>query len=133
MGENKENEIPAKIEELPEKLSGGWFNFRLVERENDWCDVYYEVYEVYYYANGEIWGWTEKPMELMFQDYYDVKETIKHIRGACKHTVLKFVKNENDNEYELVDTNKYMKGIKHKKEKHKKSFEEYIFALLGIK
>ena len=70
-------EIPKEIEELADELSGGWWNYRIVEKSNSWIgpdgnrhlEKYYELHEVYYNGKGEIWSWTENPVGIYFESY----------------------------------------------------------------
>ena len=100
-------------------MSGGWWNYRIIEKRKDWegvdkktyTDIYYEIHEVYYSGKGEIWGWTQNPMSLWFEDGFDAKQSIKHIKKAMKHTILRLDTKE-DGDETLVDTGKYIKHIK---------------------
>lgn len=80
---NKEYEIPEEVEKLSEDISGGWFNYRLVETvhtySEDIQEKYYEIYEIYYRADGSIWAWTREPATLRFEDFDDAMEVVKHI------------------------------------------------------
>lgn len=113
----EEYKIPEAIKKFSEEISGGWFNFRVVKHVTTWKDkegkkyedITYQLHEVYYTAKGEILGWSEE-VSLYFEDYADVKETIKHIKDACKKTVLLLIETEDGEE--LIDTHKYMKGMK---------------------
>jgi len=116
---DKDYKIPAEVEELANEWSGGWFNCRIIEKERKWTgvdnkeytDIYYEIHEVYYDGKGNIIAWTEAPMSIWFENKYDVKYTINHIKKATKHTILKMITKENGDE-ELIDTGKYIKNIK---------------------
>lgn len=116
---NKDYEVPEEIEEMAEHLSGGWWNYRIIEKTNTWegvdkktyTDTYYEIHEVYYNGRAEIWGWTQNPMSLWFEDGFDAKQSIKNIKKAMKHTILKLTTKENGDET-LIDTGKYIKHIK---------------------
>ena len=116
--ENKEYEVPKEIEEMASSWSGGWFNYRIIEKENSYegrdgkkyTDVYYEIHEVYYDGKGNPFAWTQNPISIWFEDRYDVKDIIQHIKKATKHTILKLIKD--DEGEELIDTGKYIKNIK---------------------
>lgn len=94
-----------EYEELSKSLHGGYFNYRLIEKGDD-NYKYYEIHEVYYDGNGEIWAWSENPTNLYFESIYDIKEEIRHIKDASKKTILKIV---DDN---IIDTKKYLKEVK---------------------
>lgn len=115
----EEYEVPEEVEEMANDLSGGWFNYRIIEKENSYegkdgkqyTDIYYEIHEVYYNGKGEPFAWTENPISIWFEDKYDVKAIIQHIKKATKHTILKMVKDKYGDD-SLVDTKKYIKDIK---------------------
>lgn len=100
-------EVPTEVEEMAEELSGGYFNYRLVETVYNYGENiqenYYEIYEIYYKANGDIWAWSAEPVNLVFEDFEDVMETIKHIMECCEKTVLRF---KDKNKKEIYDTGK---------------------------
>ena len=117
-------EIPKEIEELADELSGGWWNYRIVEKSNSWIgpdgnrhlERYYELHEVYYNGKGEIWSWTENPVGIYFESYEEMKQILKQYKKACKHPILKFEKH--GIEETLVETGEYLyklKGGKHGK------------------
>lgn len=122
--ENKDYNIPKYIDDFAESIEGGWWNYRLIEKESKWTDknnkehidTYYEIHEVYYNGKGEIWSWSENPMSLYFESKYDVKECLKQIKQASKHNILKLEKHidpEDNKEYDrLIDTKKKIKDIK---------------------
>lgn len=116
---DKDIKIPDYIEELANDLSGGWWNYRIIEKEREWTnldgkkeiDTYYEIHEVYYKANGNIWSWSENPDTLYFETIYDVRDTLKAIKKAAKMPILKLVTDEEGDQH-LEKTNKYIKNIK---------------------
>ena len=105
--------IKETTEELSSSFSGGWWNYRLIEKVRSWTDIssktytdiFYEIHEVYYNSHGSIIAWSEGPMSIYFEDYSDYKEIKKHLKSAYKNTVLKL---ENDS---LIETNKTLKQI----------------------
>ena len=115
--ENKEYEVPyevpTEVEEMAEELSGGYFNYRLVETVYNYGENiqenYYEIYEIYYKANGDIWAWSSEPVNLVFADFEDAMETIKHVTECCEKTVLRF---KDEKKEELYDTGKKIDGYK---------------------
>ena len=128
---NKEisEKVMEKLEDLRKDFEGGYFNYRVIEKEYIWennsnfteeeikeykldePELYYEIHEVYYNGKDEIVAWTENPISIYFEDYYDVKDMIKHIKNSTKHKILKLIANEDGGE-ELIELNKYMKNIK---------------------
>ena len=115
--ENKDNKIPKEVEELSEDLSGGWWNYRIVEKRDEWTsnqtgNKYYNISfvlkEVYYKADGSIWSWTEGDTALVFDNIKDVKFLFKAIKKAARHNVLKEVDDK------MIDTGKRMKDYKEK-------------------
>ncbi len=115
----KIKDIMKEAEELAEDWEGGYFNYRLVEKEDRWTgldgkekiEYYYEIHEVYYNGKDEIIAWSENPMHLYFETDYDIKEEIKHIKRASKAKILKLIKNENGDD-SLIELDKYIKDIK---------------------
>lgn len=120
MEENKEYEIPGEIEELAESIGGGWFNFRLVEKERYWkdldgkenCDVFYEIHEIYYRSDGSIWAWSQEPISLYFENKYDYKDTLSILKEVYKKPILKLIPKSDIEDEKLIKTNKYIKNIK---------------------
>ena len=115
--ENKDNEILKEVEELSEDLSGGWWNYRIVEKKDEWTssqtgNKYYNISfvlkEVYYKADGSIWSWTEGDTALVFDSIKDVKFLFKAIKKAARHNVLKEVNDK------MIDTGKRMKDYTEK-------------------
>lgn len=102
-----EHEIPKEVEKLSEDISGGYFNYRFIETVRTYGDEiqekYYEIYEIYYRADGSIWAWTREPSSLVFENFEDVMDTIKHIMECCEKTVLSF---KDKNKKEIYDTGK---------------------------
>ena len=116
--EKKYNEC-EEIEELANDLSGGWWNYRVIEKENRWTnkadkeyfEKYFEIHEVYYKEDGEIWAWSENPMSIYLENFKEVGQLMKQIKKAIKRPVLKLVKGT-DEEEELVPTMKTLKQYK---------------------
>lgn len=118
---NTEYEIPPEIEEIAESFGNdnGYFNYRIIEREEHWTDVdnldqveyFYEIYEVYYNGLDEIIAWTQEPISLSFENNQDVKDMIGHIIEAANKKILK-VKINKDKQEELIELNKYIRDIK---------------------
>lgn len=106
------NEIPEEVEELADDISGGWWNYRMIEKKDEWTsnqtgNTYYNitfvVKEVYYRPDGSIWSWTENNMGLDFESEKDIKFLFKSLKRAAKKTVLKEVDDK------MIDTGKRMK------------------------
>ena len=117
---NTEYKIPPEIEELAKSFgTGGYFNYRIIEREEHWTDAnnldqieyFYEVYEVYYNDLDEIIAWAQEPISLSFENNQDVKDMIGHIIEAANKKILK-IKINKDKQEELVELNKYIRDIK---------------------
>lgn len=115
----KKYDIPEEMEKLADDLAGGWWNYRLIEKENRWKDKtgkeyfekYFEIHEVYYREDGEIWAWSENPMSIYFEDYKEIGQLIKQIKNATKKPVLRLVKDDKGEE-ELVPVMKTLKQYK---------------------
>lgn len=107
------------IEEFANEITGGWWNYRLIEKTTSWTgkddkeysETFYEIHEVYYDGNGQPFAWSENPMSIYFTDNKDVKIILKQIKEACKHNILR-IETTKDGE-SLVSTNKKMKQIKY--------------------
>ena len=114
----KKYDVPEEIEELARSLSGGWWNYRLIEKENRWTnksgkeyfEKYFEIHEVYYDGNGEIWSWSENPMEIYLENFGEINPLVKQIKKAVKKPVLKLVKGSEGEE--LIPTMKTLKQYK---------------------
>ena len=109
--------VPKEVEELAEDLSGGWWNYRIVEKRDEWTsnqtgNKYYNISfvlkEVYYKADGSIWSWTEGDTALVFDNIKDVKFLFKAVKKAAKHNVLREVNDK------MIDTGKRMKDYTEK-------------------
>lgn len=114
----KEYNMPKEIEELIEGLGGGWWNYRLIEKEISWTnkagkeyfEKYFGIHEVYYKDDGEILGWSEDPMSIYFKNFKEVGHLIKQIKAATQKPVLRLVKSKDGEE--LVPTMKTLKEYK---------------------
>lgn len=96
------NEVKDFIDEISSAWRGGWWNYRILEKDtNDY--KYYEIHEVYYDADGKIIAWTENPVDLYIESISDINFLMKKFKKAAKKTVLRI-----DNE-DLVDTGTYLK------------------------
>lgn len=108
-----------EAEELANEWTGGYWNYRLIEKENKWTgvdnkeyiDIYYEIHEVYYDGKGKVIAWSENPMSLYFENKHDVSFILKRIKKATKKSILKLVKKDNGDE-DLISTNRFLKNIK---------------------
>lgn len=122
--ENQDNpeiskEIIEKAKDLAKDCEGGYFNYRIIEKEDKWTDLdgvewteyYYEIHEVYYNGKDEIIAWTENPINVYFETYSDVRDTINHIKKASNAKILKLITKE-DGDEELIELDTYMKDIK---------------------
>ena len=105
-----------ETKKLADDLSGGWWNYRVIEKEHRWTNKagkeyferYFEIHEVYYKGDGEIWAWSENPMSLYIENFKEVGQLMKQIKKATKRPVLKLVKGI-DGKEELVPTMKTLK------------------------
>lgn len=105
---SKDYEIPEEIEEFAENIGGGWWNYRFLEIIQG-STKFYELHEVYYDGEGKPWAWSDV-VKLWFTDKYDYKHMIKSLKHAYKKTILRVVKDGEDEK--LVDTNMTLKQIK---------------------
>lgn len=111
-----EDNIPKYINDLAESLSGGYFNFRFIEKikvfevkGKQYFEKNFDVHEVYYYENGEIWAWSNEPIDLFIQNKYDLDDIIESLIKASKETILRLQDNGRDKK--LIDTGLYLKSI----------------------
>ena len=123
------SEAMQKAEDLAKDFDGGYFNYRIVEKEYKWKnnsnldeetikrykldepEIYYEIHEVYYNGKNEIVAWTTNPISIYFETYYDIRDTINHIKKAASTKILKLVEDENGDD-SLIELDKYIKDIK---------------------
>lgn len=91
-----------KYEELAEEMADYW-NTRIIKhtvKGKEYCETYYGVHEVYYYKDGRPAMWTEKPIDVTFENSEELETMLKHITDAKEKTVLE------DIDDKLIDTNK---------------------------
>ena len=117
-------EIPCEIHEAADRFSNGYWNYRLIEKEDKWTggdnkeyySKYFVIHEVYYDGNNEVFAWTEEPIKLYFQVGDDIKILNKRLKKASKLPILKVIKEKDEDNEEiekLVSTNKYLKDYKY--------------------
>ena len=117
MEESKKYDIPPEIEELSESLSGGYWNYRIMQLE--YKDKYgkekwYELREVYYDGEDKVWAWSSNPETFSVQSIEDVKELKEKILLAMVKPILAIKKDKEGNEY-VVELKKTIYDIKEKK------------------
>lgn len=115
------------------KFSGGWWNYRWFEcvlpgakehkekinslsysisnREILEDRKYYELYEVYYDKNGNVFAWCDVPLNMMTSSHKDINIMLKQIKKATNKTVLRIVNKGSQSEIE--DTGKTMRKLKY--------------------
>lgn len=118
MNDEELKEVLEEAEDLANDFKGGYFNYRMIEKEDKWTglegeelvEYFYEIHEVYYDDNDNIVAWTENPIHLYFNNNEDVKTEIKHIKDAANKKLLKLIK-DGENE-KLIELDKYIRDIK---------------------
>lgn len=102
---------------MNKEWTGKYWNTRFIEYKETWYSRKdYEEYFVKHFALHEVHydemdnpiAWTSEPVDMRFQDYDDIKVTMKHMKDALKRTVLKIKDNK------LIDTGKLVKDYKEK-------------------
>lgn len=107
-----------EIEKMAEEIHGGWWNYRFIRfddtiicPDNSIENISrYEIHEVYYKKDGSIWSYSESPLDLVLEDYDELKYLKREIKKALKRSILLFEGDEDD--WTLIDTHKYMKGVR---------------------
>ena len=121
MEESEGYEIPPEIEELAESLSGGYWNYRIMQIEyNDkigkhkYHEKWYEMREVYYKENDEIWAWSSNSEIFSIESIEDAKRLKEQTALAMAKPILAIKKDKEGNEY-IIELDKTIYDIKEKK------------------
>ena len=61
----------------------------MVKKEN-FIEKSYSIYEVHYTAKGDIWGFTEKPMEPFGETLEEIKKDLGYMCEALSKEVLDY-------------------------------------------
>ena len=115
--ESKKYEVPPEIEELAESLGGGYWNYRIMQLE--YKDKYgrekwYEMREVYYDGENNIWAWSASPETFSVESIDDIKHLKEQTALAMIKPILAIKKDKEGKEY-VEELTKTIYDIKEKK------------------
>ena len=118
--ESKKYEVPPEIEELAESLGGGYWNYRILQIEykdkvgrHKYHEKWYEMREVYYKGNDEIWAWSATPETFSIESIEGAKYLKEQVALAMSKPILAIKKDKEGEEY-LVELKKTIYDIKEK-------------------
>ena len=121
MEESKGKEVPPEIEELAESLSGGYWNYRILQLEykdkigkHRYHEKWYEMREVYYNKDDEPWAWSASPETFSITSIEDAKFLKQKAAEAMIKPILA-VRTDKDGEEYLVELKKTIYDIKERK------------------
>ena len=85
----------------------GYWNTRIIKHNvsetfkngKEYHEIWYGVHEVYYDEKGNIIGWTQEPIDVMFEDKYEFVDVLNSIVEASKHPILEELKDKDGNNY----------------------------------
>ena len=68
------------------------WNYRIMKRKVEFdtgdAEDFFAVHEVYYNKDGEIYGWTEKPVGVCGESLEEIKEALEYYKEAFHKEVL---------------------------------------------
>ena len=90
------------IENVADKLCGGYWNTRVIKKHIDgkyengeeYHETYMGIFEVYYDKNNNILGWSENPIQIQFEDLDGFSEMLRQQIDALKKPVLEVMDNK---------------------------------------
>lgn len=87
--------IPKEIKNFVREIDGGYWNTRIIKHilktklgKKTIKETYYAIHEVYYNGKDEIWGWSEEPINLSFEDKQDFGEILRQMVEASEKPIL---------------------------------------------
>lgn len=109
-------EIPEKVEEFAEFISGGYWNYRFIKIVTPYDELddnlektgktryetHYELHEVYYDRTNKIWSWSETPITVTPNDGEDLLEFIRCMLDASMKKVL------TEKDGSMIELNEYI-------------------------
>ena len=100
--ESKNYEALPEIKEFIDSIGEGYWNYRIMQLE--YKDEYghekwYEMREVYYDENDNIWAWSASPKTFSVESIEDIKHLKEQVALAMIKPILAIKKNKDGNEY----------------------------------
>ena len=100
--ESKNYEALPEIKEFIDSIGEGYWNYRIMQLE--YKDEYghekwYEMREVYYDENDNIWAWSAGPKTFSVESIEDIKHLKEQVALAMIKPILAIKKNKDGNEY----------------------------------
>lgn len=68
----------------------GYWNYRIIKRENPSGEVTYGIYEVHYDMEGNLKGHTENPISVIGESIEDLKFDIENLKESLNKDVLTY-------------------------------------------
>ena len=100
--ESKNYEALPETKEFTDSIGEGYWNYRIMQLE--YKDEYghekwYEMREVYYDENDNIWAWSAGPKTFSVESIEDIKHLKEQVALAMIKPILAIKKNKDGNEY----------------------------------
>ena len=100
--ESKNYEALPETTEFTDSIGEGYWNYRIMQLE--YKDEYghekwYEMREVYYDENDNIWAWSAGPKTFSVESIEDIKHLKEQVALAMIKPILAIKKNKDGNEY----------------------------------
>lgn len=100
--ESKNYEALPETKEFIDSVGEGYWNYRIMQLE--YKDEYghekwYEMREVYYDENDNIWAWSASPKTFSVESIEDIKHLKEQVALAMIKPILAIKKNKDGNEY----------------------------------
>lgn len=100
--ESKNYEALPEAKEFIDSIGEGYWNYRIMQLE--YKDEYghekwYEMREVYYDENDNIWAWSASPKTFSVESIEDIKHLKEQVALAMIKPILAIKKNKDGDEY----------------------------------
>ena len=73
-----------------DEMDNGYWNYRIIKREQSSGEVTYGIYEVYYDLEGNVRGHTENPISVIGESIDDLKFDIENLKESLNKDVLTY-------------------------------------------
>jgi len=73
-----------------DEMDNGYWNYRIIKREQSSGEVTYGIYEVYYDLEGNMRGHTETPISVIGESIDDLKFDIENLRESLNKDILTY-------------------------------------------
>tara|TARA_B100001287_G_C22190855_1_gene303447 strand:- start:42 stop:314 length:273 start_codon:yes stop_codon:yes gene_type:complete len=70
----------------------GYWNYRVIKRENPSGEVTYGIYEVHYDMEGNLRGHSENPISIIGESIEDIKFDIENLTKSLQKDILTYQK-----------------------------------------